>query len=234
MAKQGEHNNDAHDYDKSPGPNKHKKSVVITTGSYKKPETYKEEEAHHENTNKQAQDDKNRWDEDTRDQQAIKNSIYERKLQAAKSSPRTPDEKHEDAGSVDHNASRYGQLQPEPWREDLNPDSLAGLNYGVEGPHPEKSPDVRTAYDVKKLHRRLHNLADDELKTIPIMPTGSRLEQGATYIDLRESEPHEFTAMGNMEAAPNNWYVPKSEVDYVLWNRLIGVHNPARLDEASA
>ena len=30
-------------------------------------------------------------------------------------------------------------------------------------------------------------------------------------------------------AGPANWYVPKTEVDYQLWNRLIGVHNPERL-----
>lgn len=39
--------------------------------------------------------------------------------------------------------------------------------------------------------------------------------------------------MGGMEATDNNWYVPKSEVSYQLWNRLIGVQNPERLGEAS-
>lgn len=37
--------------------------------------------------------------------------------------------------------------------------------------------------------------------------------------------------MGGMEAGANNWYVPKTEVSYWLWNRLIGVENPERLDE---
>lgn len=32
MAKQGQHNKDAHDYDRSKGPNKHDESVTITTG----------------------------------------------------------------------------------------------------------------------------------------------------------------------------------------------------------
>jgi len=26
--------------------------------------------------------------------------------------------------------------------------------------------------------------------------------------------------MGSMEAGSDNWYVPKTEVDYQLWNRL--------------
>ena len=64
------------------------------------------------------------------------------------------------------------------------------------------------------------------------MPEGSRLEQGATYIDLAQDEPKEFTALGNMEAGPQNCYVLKSAVDYSLWNRLIGVENPERLGTA--
>lgn len=117
-----------------------------------------------------------------------------------------------------------------PYWQDLNPDFLAGENYGDQGPHPEKT--AATAYDVKGAHRQLQELADDELKQIPILPTGSRLEQGATYIDLRAPSPREFAATGNMEAGPDNWYVPKTEVPYPLWNRLIGVRNPERLDES--
>ena len=64
------------------------------------------------------------------------------------------------------------------------------------------------------------------------MPQGSRLEQGATYIDLHSDTPQEFTATGDMEAGPHNWFVPKREIDYQLWNRLIGVDNPERRGEA--
>jgi len=39
--------------------------------------------------------------------------------------------------------------------------------------------------------------------------------------------------MGSMEAGSDNWYVPKTEVDYQLWNRLTGVQNPERLGEAN-
>jgi hypothetical protein len=108
---------------------------------------------------------------------------------------------------------------PEEWREDSSPDYLAGRNVGLQGAHPEK--DARTAYDIKPVHRELQHLKDDELKRIPIMPPGSRLEQGATYVDLRVLGAGEFTATGNMVAGPNHWYVPKSDVDYELWNRLL-------------
>ena len=125
---------------------------------------------------------------------------------------------------------RPGEQHPERWRDDLNPDAMAGQNLGVAGPHPEG--DAHTAYELKEVHRRLADFHDDDLKQIPIVPEGSRLEQGATYIDLAEDEPKEFTALGNMEAGPRNCYVLKSAVDYTLWNRLIGVQDPERLGTA--
>lgn len=117
-----------------------------------------------------------------------------------------------------------------PFWEDLNPDFLEGENYGNQGPHPEKT--ARTAYDVKELHDRLNGMNDEDLKRIPVMPPGSRLEQGATYIDLKQRKPEEFTAEGNMTAGSDNWYVPKSAVPYWIWNQLIGVESPQRLDRA--
>ncbi len=74
MAKQGQHNDDSHDYDKSKGPNKPDKSVNITTGSYKKQETYKKQAAQHKDPAKQPQAAKNEWNEDTRDKPTIENS----------------------------------------------------------------------------------------------------------------------------------------------------------------
>jgi len=126
---------------------------------------------------------------------------------------------------------RPGEQHPESWRSDLNPDAMAGQNVGVAGPHPET--DARTAYDLKDLHRRLRDFSDDTLKSILVLPPGSRLEQGATYVDLHDPDCREFTAMGSMEAGRDNWYVPKDQVDYQLWNRLIGVTNPERLGQAS-
>ncbi|MEO8285423.1 MAG: hypothetical protein ABI670_03190 [Chloroflexota bacterium] len=123
---------------------------------------------------------------------------------------------------MSENTNQPWELQPDNYQQDLNPEGGAGMNVGNVGPHPEKSPNIRTAYDIKNLHRHLKGFTDDELKGIPVMPAGSRLEQGATYIDLRQPKPEEFTAMGNMEASGANYYVPKTEVDYDTWNRLIG------------
>ena len=130
---------------------------------------------------------------------------------------------------------RPGQQHPEQWRRDLNPNAMAGQNLGLDNPHPEQS--ARTAYDLKEVHDSLRDLTDDGLKQIPVLPLGTRLEQGATYIDLRDPHRREFTATGDMEAGPDNWYVPKDSVDYQLWNRLRRVEEPERLyqvDERTA
>ena len=126
---------------------------------------------------------------------------------------------------------RQADQQPDEWQQDLNPNSMAGQNHGLEGPHPEK--DAPNAYEIKELHSQLQDFTSDELKQITVLPRGSRLEQGATYIDLMDSERKQFTAMGSMEAGADNWYVPKTEIDYQLWNRLTGVQNPERLGEAN-
>ncbi len=122
---------------------------------------------------------------------------------------------------------RPGDQHPETWRKDLNPNAMAGQNIGLDNPHPEQT--ARTAYDVKEAHRLLEGITDDALKQIPVLWPGARLEQGATYIDLRDPRRREFTATGDMSAGEDNWYVPKDAVDYELWNRLIGITNPERL-----
>lgn len=117
---------------------------------------------------------------------------------------------------------------PPKYQQDLNPEAAAGINYGSVGPHPEKD-DPRTAYDVKEAHQLLADFTDDQLKQIPILPAGSRLEQGATYLDLAVPDRKEFTATSGMEVGPDSLIVPKSEVDYQLWNRLRGVTDPSRI-----
>src|SRR5437773_2941661 len=87
----------------------------------------------------------------------------------------------------------------------------------------------RTVYDLKDAHRMLEGFTDDALKQIPVLWPGTRLEQGAVYIDVRDPHRREFKAMGDMVADSDHWYVAKHAVDYELWNRLIGIDNPDRL-----
>jgi bacillopeptidase F (M6 metalloprotease family) len=110
------------------------------------------------------------------------------------------------------------------WDRDLHPHS--------EEQQPEKAG--LNAYEIKELHSLLEDYTDDELKQITVLPSGSRLKQGSKYINLKDPARQEFMAMGAIEAEANGWYVPKTEIDYQLWNRLTGVENPERLGEANA
>jgi hypothetical protein len=112
------------------------------------------------------------------------------------------------------------------WQQDLNPDHMAGQNLGPTS--GEREQGLPTAYDIREIHRSLAGFADDELKKIPVLPEGARLQQGATYLDLNDPEREEFTATGGMEAAGDHRIVPKAEVPHSLWNRLRGIDDPER------
>src|SRR5690348_14822719 len=55
MAKQGQHKNDLNDQTKSKGRNRPGQSMDMTSGSYKKPETYRAQAMQGKPTNKQGQ-----------------------------------------------------------------------------------------------------------------------------------------------------------------------------------
>lgn len=116
---------------------------------------------------------------------------------------------------------------PDEWAGDLEPNHMAGQNIGEAA--GEREQGLPTAYDVKEVHRSLRGFSDDDLKSIPVLPEGTRLQQGATYLDLSDSRREEFTATGEMQAGSGKQYVPKDEVPYPLWNRLRGIEDPERL-----
>ena len=117
------------------------------------------------------------------------------------------------------------------WEHDLHPDSMAGQNHGIESSLAEL--EAPTAFDLKEVQDHLFGFSSDELKRIPVLPVGTRLKQGATYIDLNDPNREQFSAMGNQEASADNWYLPKTEVDHELWNLLTDVQDPNRLDQFS-
>lgn len=95
-----------------------------------------------------------------------------------------------------------------------------------EGEHTGNQP-IRTAYDIKELNRRLHDFPDNELRQIPVLSQGTRLEEGAIYLDLNRPEQGEFRGMNNRVAEPNEYLVPKSQTDYELWNKLSDHSSPS-------
>jgi hypothetical protein len=131
----------------------------------------------------------------------------------------------EKSGTAMPGAHFPGSQHPPEWREDLNPQapqSPAELSGATPPLHPA---------DIEESHDKLPGLTNHELAEIPVVREGEHLQQGSNYIDLAARQPAELTAMAGTTAASHNWYVPKREVGYVLWNKLIGVENPARLDQ---
>jgi hypothetical protein len=118
--------------------------------------------------------------------------------------------------------------QPGPdddFSDDLNPEPLAGTNYGGRG---ADTTEGTPASDIKELYGRLPQLSHAELAEIPVVPEGTRLEQGKTYVDLNDLDRGEFRALASMRAEPGNRYVAKDGVSYDLWNKLRGRDELAR------
>jgi hypothetical protein len=79
MAKHGQHNHDSRDSDKSRGNNNPSQSQTITTGTYKKEETYAERAREHQDPEPVAQQQRNDWNPDTRDKPSLAGSTRARK-----------------------------------------------------------------------------------------------------------------------------------------------------------
>lgn len=122
--------------------------------------------------------------------------------------------------------------QPDDFDRDLHPNANAGINDSRLGANPEA--DAPSAYDLTDLHRLLPNLNDDELRRVTVLRPGDMLEQGATYLDLRHMDRGEFTAQKPEQVGPAtmNLIIPKQGTDYLVWNKLRGVTEPERLDQA--
>jgi hypothetical protein len=118
------------------------------------------------------------------------------------------------------------QKHPDEWQRDLNPEHLAGQNIGLESEHATE-PEI-TAFHLRKRGHDLRGLDDNDLKQVPVLPEGTRLQQGATYVDLTRAEPKEFTATADMKAERGHAYSPKDQVPYEVWNRLIGEPKPGQ------
>src|SRR5258708_2867857 len=194
------------------GRNNPKKSTVITTGPYKKPETVREQASEHKDPNKVAQEAKvppsrdpsegrtHEADSQARMQEGEKRSGSDSNA----ASPRKDERLHEPA-------ERQPQRKPDQteknfeYEYDLRPDNLAGEDHGPR----DKAVDYRImAYDIKELYGKLADLTDDELKDIPVLPLRSRLEQGAKHIVLLHRDLGDFLPPAPVFAHQDHHYDP--------------------------
>lgn len=117
--------------------------------------------------------------------------------------------------------------QPDSFDADLHAESHAGQHAGAA------THETRSAYDIKELHEKMPDYSNAELKALPVLQAGQRLQQGAVYCNLNNLSAGAFVAMAAMEAGPSDYYVAKSELDYELWNKLTGGQN-STLDDTSS
>ncbi|HEU5379779.1 MAG TPA: hypothetical protein VFV38_30515 [Ktedonobacteraceae bacterium] len=207
------------------GRNNPEKSAPISAGGYKKSETYRQQAMRRENPGKQP----------PLSRVPASRTMHPGLTHEANSRRRTgeqPSHGGNDARTQALHAEQRARASERKaeFNHDLKVSQrpAAGLGLGTATP----PGGGYSAYSIKELHSRLADLTDDELKNITILPTGTRMEEGAQYIDLNHLERGAFVADANMLAWPEHYYVAKKETDYVLWNRLNQVGNPARLDEA--
>lgn len=123
------------------------------------------------------------------------------------------------------------EKHPPEWRDDLNPARMEGHNIGASSKRNDSG--ALTAADIDVLAGRLSGFTRDELSEVPIVQAGTKLKQGAVYLDLRIPAPVPFTATADITATEMNYYAPKAEISYELWNRLVGALGPAPIGEAS-
>ena len=120
---------------------------------------------------------------------------------------------------------------PDEWSDDLNPNRMQGQNIGASSKPSNLRP--HTAAEIDVLAGRLGSFSHDELLQIPIVPVGTKLKQGAVYLDMRIPAPVPFTAIADIKATELNYYAPKAEIPYELWDRLVEALSPASMGEPS-
>ncbi len=98
-------------------------------------------------------------------------------------------------------------------------EQLAPVDADQIGGHVDES--TSAAAD-KVLHKQLRALDNDELARLAVLEPGTRLDQGATYLDLNRLQDGPFKALGGHEAAATDRYIAKRDTEYELWNRLVG------------
>ena len=68
-----------------------------------------------------------------------------------------------------------------------------------------------------------------ELRQIPMVRPGTRLQPGATYLDLRDPQGEAFTASADMSVEDDDWYVAEATLPRRLWVRLLALVDPGRI-----
>jgi len=209
------------------GRNNPEKSTEITTGTYRKASTTREEAERGEDIHKQAQDAKvpplreGKRALTDKANSPLRQATGERRSGSASNahSGRKQSRLHENH-RAQNSPNPNPPLTAEEADHDLRPGAGGEQRYG-EIPL-DRVAHERTAADDKDLSRRFSNLTRDELHRINLLPAGTRLQEGETYLDLRDLERGEFRAGPDEVVEPRQEIVAKHELDYQIWDYLSG------------
>jgi hypothetical protein len=112
---------------------------------------------------------------------------------------------------------------PEPvdesFAEDLAPETPDSIRQA-------QIDQVEAASDRKDVIDMLPEFNQGDLSRLEILETGTPLEQGATYLDLKDRKRGPFKAIGGQSVESNERMVAKKTTDYELWNRLTTDREP--------
>ncbi len=108
---------------------------------------------------------------------------------------------------------------PEPVDESFAEQIMPDSSVAEPGGHADESMPAEAD---KALHRKLDMLSGEELNRLAVLETGASLDQGAVYLDLNDMARGPYKALGGAEVGPADRIVAKRDVDYELWNRLVG------------
>jgi hypothetical protein len=92
----------------------------------------------------------------------------------------------------------------------------------MEDGHEDVAPaQARTAVDVKHDHRVLRDIADGELRAVPLLATGATLRRGERYLDLHSPARGEFAGDGYERVRPGRGVLAKSETPAAVWRAIV-------------
>jgi hypothetical protein len=132
-----------------------------------------------------------------------------------------PQGRHAQTHDIRREEATRSKAQPhyEDFAEDL-----------VEARSADHADDTILASSDKEARADLPELSTDDLKRLPILTVGTRLDQGSVYVDLNDLGKGPFKAVGDQEAGPTNRYVAKRDTDYEMWDRVVGQGRPAEVE----
>jgi len=94
---------------------------------------------------------------------------------------------------------------------------LMAVDEHEEQPRRER----RTAIDVRRDHRVLHDLSVELLRQIPLVSEGARSSRRGEYLDLHDPARADFRALGDEGVRPGQRVVARADVSPEAWQELL-------------